>query len=397
MPIPRLRAFSGPALLSYGFRPFFLFGALYAGLALLLWLPVYEGRYELGVSFAPVDWHVHEMLYGYVAAVVAGFLLTAIPNWTGRLPLNGPPLLALTLLWAAGRLAVAFSATIGWAAAALIDSAFLFALLAAAAREVVAGENWRNLRVLAIVAVFASANVAFHVEAHWRGEASFSRRLALSAALLLVMLIGGRIIPSFTRNWLARENPGRLSATFGRFDALALAGGALALLAWTVFPDARATGVVLIAAGLLHAARLARWAGDRAARDALVLILHLAYAFIPAGFLLTGAAAFSPAVSPSAGAHAWSAGAIGVMTLAVMTRATRGHTGRALTAPPSTQALYACVIASALLRILAALEPAFGQALLWAAGCAWAAAFLGFCAVYGPMLLRPRLPGPEAG
>jgi uncharacterized protein involved in response to NO len=207
------------------------------------------------------------------------------------------------------------------------------------------------------------------------------------------MLIGGRIIPSFTRNWLARENPGRLPTPFDRFDGAAIGAGALALLAWTIFPDAVGTGVLLVGAGLLHGARLVRWAGDRTLRDPLVLILHIAYVFVPIGFVLLGAAALSAQVPASAGMHAWSAGAIGVMTLAVMTRATRGHTGRALEAPRSTQLLYAALIISTVLRIVAALLPAFSQPLLWAAMIAWVAAFWGFCVLYGPMIMRPRLKG----
>lgn len=390
MPVPRLRPFSGPALFSYGFRPFFLFGAFYAGVVLLLWLPVFEGYLTLPTSLGPIDWHAHEMLYGYIAAIVTGFLLTAIPNWTGRLPLNGLPLIGLFALWVAGRIAVACSQIIGWLPAALVDLAFLLVVLAAAGREIVAGANWRNLRVLGIVAAFAFANACYHVEAHGHGDAVYSRRFATACVLLLVMLIGGRIIPSFTRNWLVRENPGRLPAPFDRFDALSLGFGGIALAAWTLFPDAGATGVLLIAVGVLHALRLARWAGERTFGDPLVLILHLAYAFIPVGFLLAGAAALSPAIAPTAGLHAWSVGAIGTMTLAVMTRASRGHTGRALKAPITTQLLYGAVIAAAILRILAALLPATSQALLWASGIAWVAAFWGFCIVYGPMLMRPR-------
>jgi uncharacterized protein involved in response to NO len=396
VPIARLRSFTGPAILSYGFRPFFLFGAFYAGLALLMWLPMFEGRFELATSFSPMDWHIHEMLYGYIAAVVTGFLLTAIPNWTGRLPLNGMPLLVLVAVWAAGRLAVAYSAVIGWAPAALIDVVFLMLVLAAAGREIVAGENWRNLRVLAIVAVFTLANVTFHIEAHVQGETPYSQRLSLSAVILLVMLVGGRIVPSFTHNWLVRENPGRLPTSFDRFDAISIAVGALALVAWTAAPDSLVAGLLLIGAGLLNAARLVRWAGNRTVRDPLVLILHVAYAFVPLGFVLAGVTAVGADIPPSAGVHAWSVGAIGTMTLAVMTRATRGHTGRALEAPPSTQLLYAAVILSAVLRILAALLPSLSQPLLWAAVVAWVAAFWGFCGVYGPMILRPRLISQEA-
>src|SRR5574337_2208831 len=134
-PIPRLRDYRGPALLSYGFRPFFLFGAIQAGLAILAWLPVFNGELSISTTFGAIDWHIHEMLYGFVPAVVTGFLLTAIPNWTGRLPIQGAPLLVLVLVWLAGRLAVTFSADIGWLPAGIIDVSFLALVVAATARE----------------------------------------------------------------------------------------------------------------------------------------------------------------------------------------------------------------------------------------------------------------------
>ncbi|TGV79005.1 short-chain dehydrogenase, partial [Mesorhizobium sp. M00.F.Ca.ET.158.01.1.1] len=148
MAIPRTRPGAYPAVLSYGFRPFFLLGSLYAGGAILLWLPLFYGRLETSSAFLPVDWHVHEMLFGYLAAIVTGFLMTAIPNWTGRLPGQGLPLLALVLLWLAGRVAVFFSVQTGWLVGAAVDCAFLLAVAAAAATEIIAGRNWRNLKVL---------------------------------------------------------------------------------------------------------------------------------------------------------------------------------------------------------------------------------------------------------
>jgi uncharacterized protein involved in response to NO len=377
--------------LSYGFRPFFLFGALYAGLSVLVWLPMFAGTLGLATSLSAPDWHVHEMLYGYIAAVVTGFLLTAIPNWTGRLPLSGRPLLGLVLLWLAGRVALLISAVIGWLPTAVIDVAFLVVILAAAGREIVVGKNWRNLRVLAIVALFAIANALFHIEAHLVGTAPLSHRLGLAAVVMLVVLIGGRIIPSFTRNWLVRENPGRLPAPFDRLDALAIGLAAVSLAAWVASPAWPGTGLLMIGTGLFHAIRLARWAGDRCLRDRLVLILHVGYAFIPIGFVLIGAAALLPTLSETAGIHALAVGAIGTLTLAVMTRATRGHTGRALVAPPATQLVYLAVVAAAVLRVFAALPLPGSEQMLWASGLCWAAAFLGFCFAYGPMILAPRL------
>ena len=162
--VPRLKSYSGPIILSYGFRPFFLLGAIYAGLAVLAWLPIFHGDLELRTVFGAIDWHVHEMLYGYLPAVVTGFLLTAIPNWTGRLPIQGRPLLVLVLLWLAGRVAVTISADIGWLMAALVDNAFLALLIAAIVREIVAGKNYGNLKVAGLVTLLLVGNVAFHLE-----------------------------------------------------------------------------------------------------------------------------------------------------------------------------------------------------------------------------------------
>jgi uncharacterized protein involved in response to NO len=388
-PIPRLRAHSGPALLSYGFRPFFLLGACHAALAILAWLPLFYGEIALATAFSPRDWHVHEMLYGYVPAVVTGFLLTAIPNWTGRLPLQGWSLLILVIAWAAGRVAVTLSAEIGWVAAALIDSGFLVLVVAATAREIIAGRNWGNLKVLIPVTILGLGNAGFHLEAHVFGAADYGVRVGIAGVLVLIMVIGGRLIPSFTRNWLARENPGRLPIPFGKFDAVAIALSAAALTLWIVAPFGRATAAGLLAAGVLQALRLARWAGDRTLRDRLVVVLHVAYAFVPVGFVLTAFGA-TGLVAPSGGLHAWMVGAAGMMTLAVMTRATLGHTGYELTATVPTQLIYAAVFVAAIARICASLEPRWSELELHVAAFAWAAAFLGFTIVYGPKLWSPR-------
>jgi len=388
-PVPRLRDYCGPALLSYGFRPFFLLGAIYAGLAVAAWLPIFNGELALSTAFGPIDWHVHEMLYGFLPAVVTGFLLTAIPNWTGRLPIQGTPLLLLVLLWLAGRIAVTFSAAIGWLPAAIVDVSFLVLVVAAAAREIVAGKNWRNLRVLAMVTLLLAGNIGFHLEAHVNGSADYSARIGIAAIVLLIAVIGGRIVPSFTRNWLVRENPGRLPAPFGNFDGAVILFSAAALLLWIVQPAGQVTGAALLAAGVLHLVRLARWAGDRTWRDRLVLILHIGYLFVPVGFLLSGVSALG-LVMADAGTHAWMVGAGGVMTLAVMTRASLGHTGQALRASALTQAIYAAIIVAALARICASLHPAWQETFLHIAVLAWVVAYFGFAVVYGPLLLTAR-------
>jgi uncharacterized protein involved in response to NO len=383
--VPRFRAHKGWPLLANGFRPFFLFGSIYAGLAILVWLPVFHGELTLISAFAPRDWHVHEMLYGYLPAVITGFLFTAIPNWTGRLPIQGTPLLVLVIVWMLGRVCVTFSAETGWLVAMLVDASFLLLVAAAAAREILAGRNWRNLNVVMLVLLLLAGNIAFHLEAHFNGAADTGIRIGIAVVVLLISLIGGRIIPSFTRNWLVRENPGRLPVPFGRFDVIVVAIGALALSVWVLSPAGRLTGAALAIAGLLHLVRLGRWAGDRTWRERLVLILHIGYAFVPLGFLLNAMSAFE-LVPAGAGVHAWMVGAAGTMTLAVMSRATLGHSGQQLTASVATQAIYAAIIVAALSRICAVIEPAHSEPLLHLAALAWAGAFFGFAVSFGPLL-----------
>ena len=362
---------------------------MYAGLSILFWIPAYSGHVETFSVFAPVDWHVHEMLFGYLTAIVTGFLLTAIPNWTGRLPVLGLPLLTLVVLWVAGRIAVFFSDFLGWQVAAAVDCSFLAAVAVAAAREIISGRNWRNLKVLVPLAVLLAANVCFHVEAYAFGISDVSRRLGMTAAILLIMIIGGRIVPSFTRNWLARENPGRLPSPFGNFDTCAVAVSAGALLAWCGFPEASGTAIALATATVLQGTRLARWAGDRTFADPLVLILHFAYAFIPIGMMLIALSILFPSAVPAAaGIHALGGGAIGTMTLAVMVRATLGHTGRALRAGRCAMLIFTAVLTAALVRIAAAFVP--DLLLIQIAGGAWSAAFLGFALAYGAALTRPK-------
>lgn len=390
-PFARVKTYAGIALLSYGFRLFFLVGAIYSGLGILIWLPLYFGEIAVPTAFSPVDWHIHEMLYGYLPAIVTGFLLTAIPNWTGRLPLQGGTLGVLVAVWLSGRVAVWTSALIGPLAAGIIDNLFLLLVAAAAGREVVAGRNWRNLPPILILLIFFCGNVVFHIEDYRTGTAEIGVRLGITAAVALISFVGGRIIPSFTHNWLTRENPGRLPAPFGRFDIGVLALSFVALALWVFAPNWTGTPALMLAAGIAHAARLTRWAGDRTVRDRLVLILHLAYAFVPLGFVLMAGASLLPGSVPlSAGIHAWTVGAIGTMTLAVMTRASLGHTGQRLAAGLLTQTIYATVILAAFLRIAAAFASAAAVALLEAAGAAWILAFWAFVVGYGPLLSGSR-------
>ncbi len=383
---------SMPPLLSYGFRPFFLLAALWGGAAVPLWLLAYRGSIHISNAYGDLAWHAHELIFGYAAAVICGFLFTAIPNWTGRFPVKGGPLLFLVVIWVLGRLAMLGADWIGLAAAAVIDVLFLVAVIGFAAREIIAGSNWRNLRVLVLVAALLAGNVLFHV-AILRGDPTdLALRLSIAALIALITLVGGRVTPSFTRNWLVkRAKP--LPSSFGKLDALAIGTTVVALLAWVVAPEAIVTaGLALLAAALL-VIRLVRWRGWPTWREPILAIMHIAYAFVPAGFLLLGASVAWPDIIPaSAAIHSWTIGAIGTMTLAVMTRASLGHTGRSLKASPATIILYAAMLIAALARIAAALAPEFALPLLSLAGAGWSIALLGFAVVYGPMLAaaRPR-------
>lgn len=386
----QIRAYTGPAILSFGFRPFFLGAALWAAMVVALWLPMLSGSLSLPTAFTPLEWHVHELLYGFLPAVIAGFLLTAVPNWTGRLPILGTPLLLLVLIWIAGRLAVLTSALSGPWFSAAVDLAFLACLMGVIGREIVAGHNAKNLRVLGLVGLLFAGNATFHVEAALATGGGYGTRTGIAAAVLLISLIGGRIIPSFTRNWLMKQRPGRMPAPFQRFDVAVILASAAALLCWVAAPHHTLSAALLLTAGCLQLVRLARWAGERTATEAIVLVLHGAYAFVPVGFFLVALAILAPdIISPGGALHAWTAGAIGMMTLAVMTRASLGHAGRAVTASWPIALLYAAAFTSAVTRLLAAFDIA-RMPMLHVSAAAWVIAFGGFVLVYWPMLARPR-------
>ncbi len=388
------RAWRGAAILSRGFRPFFLAAGVWALVGMALWPAVFAGAIVLPTAFSAVDWHVHEMIFGYGGAVVAGFLLTAIPNWTGRLPVAGVSLAGLAALWAAGRIAVFASAAIGRPAAAAIDVSFLVVFAALVAREVAAGRNWRNLKTAGLVLSLALVNVAFQLEDARSGLAEVSTRASLGLLVMLILLIGGRVTPSFTGNWLAKAGQSRRPVPFGRPDGVVMALSALSLALWVAAPENLVTGALAFASGAATLWRLSRWRGFAARRDPLVLVLHAGFFFAAAGFLAVGAHARWPSAVPyAAGVHVWAVGAVGVMTLAMMTRATLGHSGRALVASKGTQFAYLCVVAALLARIAMALAPDFAWPLMQVAAGAWMLGFATFLVVYGPMLARRSGPG----
>lgn len=375
-------------MFSQGFRPFFLGAGIWSLIAAALWMPLFMGILTLPSAFDPVAWHAHEMIFGFVGAVIAGFLLTAIPNWTGRLPLSGTPLIVLVALWGAGRIAMAFAAEIGPVAASVVDLAFLPVLFALIVREIVAGRNWRNLPMTVAVLLLFTANLLMHLELlEVVAGDGLGLRMAVAVILMLIGLIGGRVIPSFTRNWLAKQEATHLPAPFGRFDGLSLMLQLVALTGWVFLPSVYWVGWLLIVSGAVVMFHLVRWRGFDTSQEPLVWSLHLGFLWLSIGQVLLGLSAVLADFSSAAGIHALTAGAMGSMTLAVMTRAILGHTGRTLTADGWTTAIYLLAPTAALMRIAAVFLPASAVLLYWASIGMWCAAFIFFVLRFGRLML----------
>ena len=384
------------ALLQNGFRPMFLLAGIWAPIAMAGWITMLSGLLVLPIALPPLAWHPHELLFGYAGAVIAGFLLTAVPNWTGRLPVRGYPLLGLVCLWLAARFASLGAGIVGAALAATLDVGFWVVLAGLTGREVLVRRNWHNLPIIALVALMGIACGLSQAEAFGAATGPLGRRLGLGAILVLIGLVGGRVVPSFTRNWLAKRKGAALPASFGRFDLVAMAMLLVAVAVWVVRPDDTLTAALMAVAGAGALARLARLLGWATSAKPLVLILHLGYGWLGCGLLLVGAGGLFPTgIGQLATLHALTTGAIGTMTLAIMTRATLGHTGRALTADRATCWIYGLVQAGAVLRVAAPVLPLDYRQGLLAAGLLWAAAFVLFVLHYGPLLLgRQQMAGP---
>ncbi len=377
--IPRL-------LLAIAFRPFFLLAAAWSALAMLLWLASLTGWLSLP-ALTPA-WHAHELLFGVVAAAAAGFALTAVATWTGKPPLAGAGLLALLLLWLAGRLTMLVESPPG-VVAAVTNLLFLPAVaLYLFSRLVPVGQR-RNYPLVLILLLLTVAQGAWHFM-------DSDRLLAYEAGLLavaaMISLIAGRITPAFTRNWLRRrQQPERVRdhAPLEWINVGGLLLGSAAVLAQQPYLAAIVTLVAAVAAGL----RLAGWNSHRVLTEPLLWILHLAWLWLIAALLLMGASWFTSALPPTLWWHALGAGAIGTILIGVMTRVALGHTGRPLELPPGTPVLYALITVAALARLAAALFPQGYTVLLVIAAVAWVLAWIGYLIRFGPILLAPRTDG----
>ncbi len=383
-------SYQGVAVFSYGFRPFFLGAALFAGVAIPAWIVVLAGAGDSTFLYPARDWHVHEMVFGFLPAVITGFLLTAIPNWTDRPPIRGYELMLLFTLWLAGRLLIA----IPWftpLVSAILDVGFLVAVAGLVWREIAAAKSWNRTPMGVLVSLLACANILFHVLTLSGMAADRTERAAIGMVMMLLTLIGGRLIPTFTDELLVGSGRAERPAPFSRYDGLSIALVGFAVVFWIVQQHSMVTGWMFVTAGLANLGRLARWYGWLTSREPLVLILHVGYGWFALSLFILGGSILGVGLPAEDAVHAFTAGAVGAMTLAVMTRASLGHTGRPRHAGPLTVCIYMLVNVGAVLRVFGPMTGLSTNLVMGVAAGSWSGAYLLFAMVYGPFLLRPSL------
>ncbi len=379
-----------PVLLSYAFRPFFLMNGIFAILIIFAWIKTLHGS---GLPFATPLWHSHEMLIGFAMAAVTGFSLTAVANWTGRPAIHGTPLALLVGSWLAGRLAMLLS---GWLPASLVfllDMLFPILLGLLLGREIIAGHSKRNYILVAIIAFVAALNTLYHLGTNqWLpGMDRLAIYLLIHTLVLLVTIIAGRIVPSFTGNWLRMQGHSQLPVNSELVNRSALWLTVAVGLAASFLPTHPITGVLAFAAALVHGYRLSRWKAFATLSNPLLFVLHAAYFWLPVGYTLLGCAVFGWLFAPTAALHALTMGAIGSIVLAVTTRVSLGHTGRPLHAARLTVLAYWVFMFAVLLRVLGPLSGANYMLMLDLSAAGWMLAFALFTWVYWPILSRERL------
>lgn len=384
------QALSGWPVLRLGFRPFYLGAAGFASISVPVWISLYLGQLTLHLPVSPMLWHAHEMLYGFAVAVIVGFLMTAGKSWTGLPTPRGAALGALAALWLAARLA-AFGAPA--ALYAVLDLALLPIVAVVFLRLLIRAGNRRNLPIGGILVLLSLSNLAFHLSA--AGWLAVSPLQVLHAALALIVLIecviAGRVVPVFTAN----VTPGLKIDARPRLEQATMAITALALLMWVTLPANEGNALVLLAAAALHAARLVRWQSWVTRDRPILWILHVAYVWMPLGFVLLAAAQWG-AVAVSVGVHALTVGVTGGLIIGMITRTARGHTGREMKASRLEVTAYLLVMGSAVARVLLPiLWPQWLVLCLVIAAVAWSLAFVLYLFVYAPWLVATRLDGKD--
>jgi uncharacterized protein involved in response to NO len=380
---------------AYGFRPFFLLAGLFAAVAVTAWLWMYGAGVVADSRVPPPYWHGHEMIFGFIGAAIAGFLLTAVPSWTGSRGFSGWPLVLLTVLWLAGRIAFGLGGQVPFALLAVAELAFLPAVMLFVAPSLIRSGN-RNTPLLAVLFAFWAMDALFLYGLATGKPASSGMALrgALGLVLLLITVIGGRIVPAFTRNALRQAGSDaamRSNALVEKLVVPAMLGYAVVDM---LVPAGAVTAWAAAVVALLQAWRLAGWQGLRTGSQPIVAILHVAYLWLPIGLALKAAFLLGGFAWAAYWQHALGAGAAGSMILAVMTRAALGHTGRPLRAHPVTVVAYGLLTAAVAVRVFGpGLWPGQYVAVVMTAGTLWLLAFLLYAVVYAPILMMPRADG----
>jgi uncharacterized protein involved in response to NO len=381
--------------LSYAFRPFFLLNAFFAITVVITWVFALRGH---GPARLPADtmlWHGHEMLVGFAMATIAGFVLTAVATWTSRPAVNGSVLVMLIAAWLAGRLVMIFaSAFPGWLVA-VIDMAFPVLLCVLAAREIFGAGNRRNYPIVGVILLLAVLNLVYHLGSMQviSGADRMAIHLLMHTVLLLITVIGGRVVPNFTANWLRTRGAERLPASHVIVDGLTVVLTIAVGVVASFGSSSKATGGLALATAALHAIRLGRWCGFATMGEPLLFVLHVAYAWLPIGYALMGLVALNWVITPTAALHALTMGAIGSMILAMTTRVPLGHTGRPLTASRLTVIAYLALTIAVLVRVGGPLLFSDYLATIEWSAAFWIVAFALFIGVYWPILTRPPTDG----
>jgi uncharacterized protein involved in response to NO len=380
---------------AYGFRPFFLLAGLFAAVSVTAWLWMYGAGAVADPRIPPPYWHGHEMIFGFIAAAMAGFLLTAVPSWTGSRGFSGWPLVVLTCLWLAGRIVFGLAGSVPFALLAVAELAFLPGVMLLIAPSLFRSSN-RNTPLLAVLFVFWTMDALFlyGIATGRVASSGVALRGALGLVLVLITVIGGRIVPAFTRNALRQAGIDAAMRSQPLAERLLVPAMLVYAVTDMAAPAGRLTAWAAAIAAALQAWRLSGWQGWRTASEPIVCILHVAYLWLPVGLALKAAYLFGGFHWAAYWQHALGAGAAGSMIVAVMTRAALGHTGRPLRAHPLTAAAYAILTLAVVVRVFGpGLFPASYVAVVMVAGTAWLAAFLLYLVVYAPVLLGPRVDG----
>lgn len=375
-PVPKF------ALFNYGFRPFFLLAGVFGALSVPLWVGLYAGHVDMGLLAAASVWHGHEMIFGYASAAIAGFLLTVVPNWTDAKASKGFILVALTVLWVLGRVAFWAQGLLPYGLVMAADLLFLIGFIAVVIRPLIKPQYRRQLAFVFILMLMLAANIMTHLgvlgvdtfDVDW---AAHGVSLGLDAVILLMTILGGRVIPSFTSSYLGHGDPNIKVLQRAKLDRAVILATIAMLVVDQVLPASIAAGLIALLAAILHGVRLSGWQGLRTLGNPIVWVLHLGYMWIVVGLALKGLGDF--ALIPAADAvHALTIGGIGTITVGIMTRAALGHTGRGIKAAPLIIASYVMISISALLRLAVPLLPDYSVELVMASGVVWTLAFAAY-------------------